>query len=76
MEVSIWAHTREATPKLPGRPQTDKNVDPEPQGTTDIGRNVKMKTTTIEQTEGEGAEVHHHEMTSKPLQTTSEEPKN
>jgi len=35
-----------------------------------------MTTTTIEQAEGEGAEVHHHGMTSKLLQTTREEPKN
>ena len=75
MEVSTWAQTREATPKLPGRPQTDKNVDPQPQGKTDIGQNVKMTTTTIEQVEGERAEVHQNGITSKPLQTTREEPK-
>ena len=63
MELSTSAHTREATPKLPGRPKTEKNVDPKPYGTTDTGRNVKMTTTTIEQTE------------RKPLQTTREDPK-
>ena len=63
MELSTWAQTREETPKLPGRPQTEKNVDPQPYGTTDTGRNVKMTTTTIEQTE------------RKPLQTKREEPK-
>jgi len=63
MELSTWAQTREETPKLPGRPQTEKNVDPQPYGTTDTGRNVKMTTTTIEQTE------------RKPLQTKREERK-
>jgi len=36
---------------------------------------VKTTTTTIEEAEGEGAEVHHNAMTSKPLHTTREEQK-
>ena len=64
MELSTWAQTREATPRLPCKPQTEKNVDPQPYGTTDTGRNVKMTTTMLEQTE------------RKPLKTTREEQKN